>query len=393
MLCRCGAENSSHSRRCPRCRRLLLWGIPLGQLLGDAAGGLLLVAAVALVFLFDRRGTLAPPVAAACAGRCRWSHGRRLPSRRNRGRCAWRSRRRKYDDMGQLLGTLGAEVPLHPAAPPTTCWSAERSAGVRRGLRHLRRRPARAGSAQQVGPGAQRDSAGIVPAPARTSVRRLRTAWLRGYVAGGRDAVRLPIGSITCWRLAFPRVHRRDEFRRGSRPQRVAAEVVDEALRRQLGSPDRCSASTSPAWAPRRLPGRQGHRRSCGARTAIENRPGSEPSPLLVQFPFGDGTRDLHLVPQRGPEQRPGAESAAEPGVQDRHGTQRHGRQADAAARAGSRPASGACSRASCRSRRSAQTYDCRGGHELRFVLGFENRGAELRLEVEAPDGQVLEER
>ena len=37
----------------------------------------------------------------------------------------------------------------------------------------------------------------------------------------------------------------------------------------------------------------------------------------------------------------------------------------------------------SCLSRRSAQTYDCRGGHELRFVLGFENRGAELRLEVE----------
>ena len=124
----------------PACRRRLLWGIPLGQLLGDAAGGLLLVAAVALVFLFDRRGTLAYPLAATVSLVPRPEAAE--PSQPRPLRLAITPP--KYDDMGQLLGTLGAGYQYTELRMDDLLY-ARASAGFRRGLRHLRQSPGKLG--------------------------------------------------------------------------------------------------------------------------------------------------------------------------------------------------------------------------------------------------------
>ena len=231
-----------------------------------------------------------------------------------------------------------------------------------------------------MGPG-ERDIAGIyLPRP--NVSRRLRAA-LQGYVKAGGTLY------ASDWQyhllaIAFPEFIDATNF--ATQP---AQRVGRWSTRPSAGSsaPRSSSASTSrhgappPSW-PARSPS------SCGARIATRT-PRKRTSPLLVQFPFGDGSvifTSFHNEAQNSDLELNLLRNLVFKIVTARSDTAVKQTLLQGGFTAGQR----SLLSASVPSRRS-ETYDCRGGHELRFVLGFENRGAELRLKVETPDGQVLE--
>lgn len=380
MLCRCGAENSFTSHRCPRCRRLLLLGIPLGQFLIDAAAGLLLVAAVALVFLRDRRTAEAQPVAMVQpqVSVVQLPEAAK-PSQPRPLRLAITPP--KYDDMGRLLATLGAgyaysQLSMDDLLSPArlrdfdvvfiTCGEAPETWVTER-----------------LGPG-QRESSGMyLPRPDVTL--RLQTA-LQGYVAAGGTLY------ASDWQyhllaLAFPDFI--DATQLSALPaQRVQAQVVDEALRRQLG-PEIVLRFDQAGWCPASfLPAKITEL----MRGSFRDDHGLErTAPLLVQFPFGQGSvifTSFHNEAQNSDLERQLLRNLVFKIVTARTESVVKQTLLKGGFTAGQRSLLSASSPEQV----LTQTYDCQGGRQLRFLLGFEDRGAQLHLQVTAPNGQTWQQ-
>ena len=95
--CSCGRENRRDVKRCPQCGQRLLFGMAVRRLALDAAALLALMAALGLVFLFDR---------GSAGGRAGGDALADCPPVPRPLRLAVTPP--EYDDMGKLLDTLGS---------------------------------------------------------------------------------------------------------------------------------------------------------------------------------------------------------------------------------------------------------------------------------------------
>jgi hypothetical protein len=339
----------------------------LRRLAVDAAALLALVAAVGLVFLLDRaaaagRGSAESVAAAGGASRLRLAV---TPP--------------EYDDMGKLLGTLGSgyaytQIDMKDLLDAgrlqqydvvfLTCGGAPQE-----------------WLGQRIGRG-PRNSAGVFRVRPRIR-EQLRTAIRRFVDVGGTlYASDLQFDLLA---LVFPEFVDPSNTARGA-VQTVHAEVIDPGLQKLLGKTVELNFDR-PEWWPAAI-------QQAKATTYIRGRYRTQSddwrtAPLLVQFPFGEGNvifTSFHNETQNSNTELELLRYLVFTAVnaQVDAGLQR------TMVRGGFSPVERNLLSASGK-QSLAGVYECRGAESLEFVLGFEDRGARLRLTVVAPDGTQLE--
>jgi hypothetical protein len=170
--------------------------------------------------------------------------------------------------------------------------------------------------------------------------------------------------------------------------QEMTAEVVDPGLRDLVGSTIPLNFD-QPAWDPAFFSGRdvttilQGRFRTTDGAT--------RDSPLLVKFPVGKGTVIFTSFHNEKVNQEIELKllrylvfSAVTARVEQEV--------AQTMLKGGFSPQGKSILSASADNPSVTRTYDCTKPGALRFVLGFENLGALLRLKVVGPDGTKLEQ-
>jgi hypothetical protein len=377
MRCACGQENPVSSGQCPRCgKRLLLGGDPRRLLLDAAAGALLLLALLA-VFLFDRlRGGNADASTPADDGPAAVVVEGAEP-----GSLQLAVTPAVYDDVGRLLNTLGSgyrhtSVSFDDLLDPQKLQKYDVVFLTCRNLRESWLDP----------PTADKGS----PAGREAAIKRGQDlkASLREYVGRG-GTLYASDWMFDALKIAFPEMIDRGNRVTGG-AQKLTADVVDPGLRRRLGSTIELNFDKA-GWQPAAFKGPDVVTYLEG-RFQDDTKDGNERTgALLVQFPFERGNvifTSFHNEAQNSDTEREllrylvfaTVTARLEAGVQQ------------TMIRGGFSPVERNLLSASPKEQSLAQTYECRGTQPLQFVLGFESRGAELRLSVVAPDGARREE-
>jgi len=382
MRCSCGHENPDSAARCPRCGRLPARPLDPGRLAFDVVAGAGLVVALAVIWGLDPEEPSQPGnhLTTAVVEEPAPVDGQSpLPSARRTLRLAVTPP--EYDDMGKLLATLGSGY-QYTQIPMDTLLDADRLAtydvifltcgGVPE--EWLGRR---------VGEG-DRDAAGSFNAR-RWVVERLHDA-LRRFVARG-GTLYASDWQLQLLEIAFPEFIDSSKRARGA-VQTVRAEVVDEGLARRLG-PFVELRFDKGAWYPAAFRDRDVTICLRGAFSTLEGRQAS--GPLLVKFPFESGNvvfTSFHNESQNTQTEMELLRYLVFTTVTARE----EANVKRTMVRGGFSPTQRNLLSASKDSQPVAQVYECRRRGPLQFVLGFEDRGARLRLTVTEPGGRQHEQ-
>ncbi len=376
MHCSCGEETRFGQSQCARCGKRLLWGADPRTLLKDAAAGLSLVLALGLVFWWTagRTGQENPPAGQTGAPLVGGSHAGGT----------WQAESVRlavtppeYDDMGRLLDGLGSGYRYRTIAYDDLLSAAGLQpyevvfltcSGVPR-----RWLGSRIGAGERPGTEVYEAQAGIV--------RQLRES-LRRYVGQG-GTLYASDWQFALVAAAFPEYVAPGQPERG-KAQTVRADVVDPALRARLG-PTVALNFDKPAWYPAAFEGPQVVVCLEGAYETMDGR--REQAPLLIQFPFEKGSvvfTSFHNEKQHTKVEQELLHTLVLATVTARLRSQVR----RTMLRGGFSPVERNLLSASVRQQAVERSFQHDGGGELQFVLGFEDQGAELRLEVTAPDGR-----
>ncbi len=376
MRCSCGQENDFGRSRCPHCGQWLLFGIDPRRLAIDAAVLLALLAALGIVFLLDRGSTPTQGKAVAVEKIESLDHG--LLSHPLQLAVT----PPEYDDMGKLLDTLGSGY-RYTTITMDDILDAKRlrkydvvfltCGGVPREW-----------LAELTGRG-ERDAAGMFR-PRPEIVTKLRQA-LRRYVRGGGTlyASDWQFGVVA---TAFPEFVDRGKMARGAK-QTVHADVVEPGLQKRLGGKTLDLTFEKPAWQPAAFV--EGKKVTTYIRSSYQTASGGEATAaLLVQFPFEEGNVIFTSFHNEAQNSKTESELLrylvfTTVNAQLDAGVQR------TMVRGGFSPVERNLLSASSKDQSLSESYECKGSKSLQFVLGFEDRGARLRLTVTSPDGAKTE--
>lgn len=383
MHCSCGQENPVSASQCPRCgKRLLLGGDPRRLLLDAAAAALLLMALLG-VFLFDRLRGGSDDVAAMAGDK---------PAVVVEGDGDAKALQLavtppQYDDVGRLLDALGAgyrhqTISFEDLLDPKKLRQYDVVFLTCRDIRKTWLNPA--------APEKERLTAEAAAARRETVKKRvqdLKTS-LCDYVGQG-GTLYASDWQFDALAVAFPDMVDRAKIAAGA-AQTVTADVVDPGLRRRLGATIELNFDKA-GWQPAAFKGEKLLTYLEGRFKDDTKQANELTGALLVQFPFERGNvifTSFHNEAQNSETEREllrylvfaTVTARLEAGVQQ------------TMIRGGFSPVERNLLSASPKEQAVAQTYECRSTQPLQFVLGFEPRGAELRLSVVAPDGARREE-
>ena len=347
------------------------------RLLIDAAAVLGLVLALGITFAVDRMTR-----ASATGGQATGAQGKPSAAAQQ-GPAAVKASPlrlavtlREYDDMGQLLASLGPGYRYRTIAFDDLL-DADRLAendvvfltcgGVPAEWLGRKLRPS------------ERDFGGVFEARPEI-VQKLKES-LREYVRRGGTLYASDY-RFQLLKLAFPEMVDPSRESRGE-VQTVLAQVVDPGLQKQLGATMELRFDKR-AWYPAAFRGAEVTTYLTGPYQTIDGR--QLTGPLLVTFPFGEGTvifTSFHNEAQNSQTELKllrylafASVTAHEEALVRR--TLRQG---------GFSPTERNLLSASRENEPVRDAYECRRAGPLQFVLSFENRGARLRLEVVGPDG------
>ncbi|MBM4071995.1 MAG: hypothetical protein FJ271_24180 [Planctomycetes bacterium] len=270
----------------------------------------------------------------------------------------------KWDDMGKLLDQLGEgyRYTMFPIAE----------------LLDPDRRAARIREIDEI------DVLFLTCAPG--GIEEAITETIKGFVARG-GTLYASDWRYRCVAQAFPDF-RAPGLEADGRPQQVNAKVLDPGLRDILGPSVPLKFDLS-KWKPAAFRGPR-------VSTLIEGEYQPEiglrrVAPLLVKFPFGKGTvifTSFHNEKQNSKVEekllRYLVFSAVTARVDNLVNAQMM--------KGGFSPQKSNLLSASSGSQEVVQSYQSKNGKRVRFTLGFENRGARLKLSVTAPDGKTTVE-
>jgi hypothetical protein len=372
MRCSCGRENDRRTNPCPHCGRRLIWGFEPQRLLLDSAVLLALLVALAVVFLLDRGQ---PGVSAAVE-----ASDVSVPARPLRLAVT----PPRYDDMGKLLDSLGSgyhytQIKMEDLldAEQLQKFDVVFLTGGESPDEWVGR---------QTGP-AEREAAGVFRVRPEI-VARLRKG-LRRYVGGG-GTLYVSDWQFLVMAIAFPEYIDRAKSLRSLRGavQTVQAEVIDPGLQKRLGQSIIDLKFDKTVWQPGAF---DDSKVTALIRSQYQTVSGeARTAPLLAQFPFKDGNvifTSFHNEKQNSQTELELLRYLVFTAVNA---------QLDAAVRrtmihGGFSPVERNLLSASGTEQSLRGTYDCRGGKSLQFVLGFEDRGARLRLTVTPPEGAATQ--
>jgi len=216
------------------------------------------------------------------------------------------------------------------------------------------------------------------------TAEQLRSS-LRGFVAGG-GTLYVSDRFFQLLVIAFPKMIDSGNVADGDEGT-VEAEVVDPGLRKRLG-PNVQLEFDKRAWCPAALRGPEVTTYLEGTYRTVQ---GEERSgPLLARFPFEQGQvifTSFHNEKQNSETERELLRYLVFTTVT----AETDARVGRTLVRSGFSPVDRSLFSASPENPSLTQVYDCQGGKTLQFVLGFEDRGAELELTVEGPGGRRFE--
>lgn len=229
----------------------------------------------------------------------------------------------------------------------------------------------------------QRGTAGVYRAKPETV--RLLYDRLREYVGRGGTLYVSDL-HFDVLGIAFPEVVDEEASGRGS-VQTVDARVVDEGLRKHLGDhiPLRFD---KPTWRPAAFKPSRVTTYLEGSYELVDGKRAS--GPLMVSFPHGKGTvifTSFHNEAQNSETEELLLRYLVFATVTARE--QEEVRQV--LVQGGFSPGQRNLLALSTEEEPVSDRYDCRRAGPLQFVLGFANRGAELRLTVTSPAGERFE--
>ncbi len=376
MYCSCGEETRFGQSQCPRCGKRLLFGTDPRIVLKDAAAGLSLVLALALVFYWAGKRSADEKPPAGQAG-VRLVEGSQTDHTGQADRVRLAVTPFEYDDMGRLLDELGSGYSYHtiayddlldaPRLEPYEVVFVTCSGVPRRWL------------GPRIGAGGR---PGTEVHEARAEIVRQLRESLRQYVGQG-GTLYASDWQFVLVAAAFPEYVAPGWPGRG-KAQTVRADVLDPALAARLGPGVELNFDR-PAWYPAAFEGPQVVVYLEGSYETISGR--WEKAPLLVQFPFGKGSvifTSFHNEKQHTEVEQELLHTLvlATVTARLRSEVQR------TMLRGGFSPVQRNLLSASVRQQAVVRSFEHDGRGELQFVLGFEDQGAELRLEVMAPDGR-----
>jgi hypothetical protein len=175
---------------------------------------------------------------------------------------------------------------------------------------------------------------------------------------------------------------------RSGKPQSVAADVVDPTLGQLLGSSQVALKFDQPGWLPAAIYGKAVQVYLKGR---YETADGDRlETPLLVRFPFGQGAiifTSFHNEKQTSDVEQKLLKFLVFSVVT----AKTESSVTRTMIEGGFSPASRNLLSASPESPSVTQAYLCKKSGPLQFALGFENRGASLKLKVSGPDGSEFE--
>ncbi len=379
MRCACGRENADSAARCQQCGRPLGGPRDRRRLAIDAAAGLGLLAALAVVWILDSW------TAPRSNGRTTEVHEGRASSGTETGTPVAARRLRlavtppEYDDMGKLLATLGSGYD-HTEISMDALLDSERLSQYDVVFATCGGVPD-AWLGRRIG-GAERGAPGSFHAR-RWVADRLGRA-LRGFVGRGGTLY------VSDWQfqlldIAFPEFIDPSKRAKGE-VQTIRAEVVDSGLARRLG-PSVELRFDKRAWFPAAFKDSQVTTYLRGTFKTLEGR--QMTGPLLVKFPFENGNviyTSFHNETQNTETEQELLRYLvfATVTAKEEANVRR------TMLRGGFSPRERNLLSASSDSRPVSQDYVCRRPGPLQFVLGFEPQGARLRLEVTGPGGVRL---
>lgn len=375
MRCSCGQENPLSASTCPRCGKSLILGTNPRRLAIDAAAAVGLLMALWVVFLIDRgqgsSGQGKTKLEAVVDDDSAELVARPL-------RLAVTPP--EFDDVGRLLQDLGTGYSRYADVAMDDLLHTDRLAEhdvvfVTCGF------VPDAWVGKRLGTG---DRGGGISEARPEYTRRLRDS-LREYVAGGGTLYASDYHFQLLY-IAFEEFIDKSKIARGA-VQTVKAEVVDAGLQKRLGPTIELHFDKR-GWLPAAFEESKvttylrGTYRTTGR--------GEATGPLLVQFSYGDGNvifTSFHNEKQNSDTEQELLRYLVFATVTA---------QTDAMVkrkmfRGGFSPVDRNLLSASAGDRSATETYDCRGGRDLQFVLGFAEQGAELRLTVVGPTGRRVE--
>jgi hypothetical protein len=169
--------------------------------------------------------------------------------------------------------------------------------------------------------------------------------------------------------------------------QQVTAEVVDPGLSELIGSKVELRFD-QPGWRPAAF---DAEKSTCYLRGEFQSSSGQHRSgPLLVKCPFQDGNiifTSFHNEKQNSETETKLLRYLVFAAVTAKVESQ----VTKTMVRGGFAPAKQNLFSASSGQRSVSKTYNCTKTTDLKFVLGFADQGARLKLTVKRPDGKVLE--
>lgn len=356
-------------------------GIDLRQLLIDAALGVGLLVAVAIVFALDKRSD--PSSANGDGGNDDLEAvvvDGDDPEVGSDRRLQLAVTPPEYDDVGKLLDTLGpgyryTTIPMDALLDPKrlarydvvffSCggspreWLEERLRASERGAQGVYR------AKDEI-------------------VRKIRQS-LRQFVGRGGTlyASDLQFDHLAA---AFPEFVDKLRMGRGV-VQTVQAEVVEPGLRKRIGKSIELDFDM-PSWRPAAF---RGPDVTTYMRGSYELRQGGTATgPLLVTFPYQEGSvvfTSFHNEAQNSEMELELLRYLVFSAVTAKE----EGQIRKTMVSGGFSPSQRSLLSASSQSRPVEETYECRKSGPLQFVLGFEDQGAKLRLTVAGPDGYQAE--
>ncbi len=381
MRCSCGQENPISANECRRCKKSLVLGMDPLRLLIDTGAALGLLLALGLVFAIDS-GRADPKAVGAEKDRHKLiveEIEQPVPAAVDPLRIGVTPP--EYDDMGKLLDTLGSGYRYHTITfddlldeqrlgeydvvfvtcgnvPPKWVGQRVRDAG--------------------------RDD--VAYSEVRPEVTRRIKENLRRYVGRGGT---LYVSDLLFDLLAIAFAELVDSAKVGSGAQQtVDAEVVDPGLQRLLGRKTIPLHFDKPAWRPAAFAGPQVATLLSGTYQTTDGE--TVTGPLLVQFPFQDGNvifTSFHNEKQHSETELELLRYLVFTTVTAQTDT----KVKRTMVRGGFSPVDRNLLSASPKDQSVTRTYENPGERDLRFVLGFEKRGAELRLSVVGPGGRHQE--
>lgn len=377
MRCVCGKENPVEAGRCGQCGRSLATPRDARRWALDAAAAMSLAIALGAVWALDapRRapnGDSVPRELRAMSDRAR-SDGDSRPLR-------LAVTPPEYDDMGKLLATLGSgyrctEIAMDDLLDADRLAAYDVVFATCGGVPHhwLGRR---IGSANRGAVGSFHARPPIAA--------RLRQA-LRTFVGRG-GTLYASDWQFQLLEIAFPEMIDHAKQAKGA-TQTVVADVVDRGLARRLG-PSLELRFDQPAWYPAAIKEPEAAVYLRGKFKTLE---GEEMSrPLLVRFPFEKG--NVIFTSFHNERQNTEVENEllrylvfATVTAREEEDVRR------TMIRGGFSPKERNLLSASAASQAIVQEYTLGRAGPLQFVLGFEPRGARLRLSVAGPDGTRYE--